>query len=225
MARRQRSLRERRKRQHAKRKRARRLRWAAVAGVVVLFIGAALALSITRGGGDPAGGEEIAAANVAGPADAPVSIVEFGDFGCPSCRAWHNSGVRERLRAEFGDQIRFTFRHFPVITPQSPKAAEAAQCAAEQEAFWAYHDYLYEKAPPGGLAPADLKRYAAQLELDAEAFATCLDSGRYQAYVERDMQAAFDLGARGTPSFYVNGEAANLFSYESAVTTIGQHLP
>jgi len=225
MARRKESLRERRKRQHARKVRARRLRWAAVAGAVVLIVGALLALSVGQNGGDPATAGEIAPANVAGSPDAPVSIVEFGDFGCPSCRAWHNSGIKAQLQADFGEQISFTFRHFPVITPQSPKAAEAAQCAAEQDAFWEYHDFLYEQAPPNRLAPADLKQYAAQLELDGEAFATCLDSGRYRAYVDGDMQAALDLGARGTPSFYVNGQAANLFSYQSAVSAIRQHLP
>lgn len=220
-----RSVRERRMRQHAERARARRLRWAAVAGVVVVLTGALVALSFVRGGSDPAATGEVSAANVVGPPDAPVQVVEFGDFGCPSCRSWHQSGVKDQLLAEFGDQISFTFRHFPVITRQSPKAAEAAQCAAEQDAFWQYHDYLYEQAPPGGLAPADLKLYATQLGLDGEAFATCLDSGRYQAYVERDLQAAMDLGARGTPSFYVNGQAANLFSYEAAVSAVQEHLP
>jgi protein-disulfide isomerase len=127
------------------------------------------------------------------------------------------------LQAEFGEQIRFTFRHLPVITPQS---AEAAQCAAEQDAFiWQYHDYLYEQVAPGRLSPAELKQYAATLGLDSQAFNSCLDSGRYEAYVEQDMQDGFDLGARGTPSFFVNGQPANLFSYESAVVTIRQHLP
>ena len=75
-------------------------------------------------------------ANLLGPETAPVRIVEYGDFGCPSCRAWHNAGIREQLLADFGDQLSFEFRHFPVITAQSPKAAEAAQCASEQGAFW-----------------------------------------------------------------------------------------
>lgn len=119
MAKNKRSLRERRKQQHAERKRTRRLRWAAAAGVVVLLAGALLAFSITRDEGDPAGAGEVAAANVVGPVDGPVSVVEFGDFACPSCRAWHNSGIKGRLRAEFGDQISFTFRHFPVIAHQS----------------------------------------------------------------------------------------------------------
>ena len=219
------SRRERRKRQHAARVRATRLRWAGVAALALLIVGGFLALGAFRSGGSSAAGPEtVSAANVQGTADAPVQIVEFADFGCPSCRAWHNSGVKADLRSEFGDQISFTFRHFPVITRQSPKAAEAAQCAADQGAFWEYHDFLYEQAGPGLLGVEDLKRYAAGLGLDAETFNACLDAGRHKAYVEQDMQAAFDLGARGTPSFYVNGEPANLFSYEAAVSAIRQHL-
>ena len=224
MAKRKRSLREQRKRQHAKRVRATRLRWAAVIAAVVIGAAGLFAFSATRERPDPAAAE-LSPANSEGPATAPVDVVEFGDFACPSCRAWHNSGVKAQLQAEFGDQVRFTFRHFPVISRQSPKAAEAAQCAADQGAFWQYHDYLYEQVPPDRLTPSTLKQVATALGLDGEAFASCLDSGRYQAYVERDMQAALQLGARGTPSFFVNGEPANLFTYQSAVAAIRQHLP
>lgn len=220
-----RSLREQRKQQHADRARARRLRWGATIAAVILIAGGLFAFNAARDGSNPVDVSDVAAANIEGPADAPVRVVEFADFGCPSCRAWHNSGIKDRLRAEFGEQIRFTFRHLPVITAQSPKAAEAAQCAAEQDAFWHYHDYLYEQAAPGQLGPAQLKQYAAALGLDGQAFDSCLDSGRYEAYVQQDMEAALDMGARGTPSFFVNGQPANLFSYESAVATICQHLP
>jgi protein-disulfide isomerase len=180
------------------------LRWIGIAALVVLVIGAAAFWrNATSEPVDDLTG--IMAENVDGAADAPVKIVEFGDFGCPSCRAWHNAGIKEQLKAEFGDQISFTFRHFPVITAQSPKAAEAAQCAAEQDAFWQYHDYLYEQVPGGALGQSDLKQYATAIGLDQAAFESCLDSGKYGEYVSRDRQAAVDAGARGTPSFFVNG--------------------
>lgn len=220
-----RSLRERRKQQHADRVRARRLRWGAAIAAVILVVSALFAFSAARNGGETTDTAGAPAANRLGPADAPVRVVEFGDFGCPSCRAWHNSGIKDRLRAEFGEQISFTFRHLPVITAQSPKAAEAAQCAAEQDAFWEYHDYLYEQAAPGQLAPAQLKQYAAAVGLDSQSFDRCLDSGRYEEYVQEEMQTALDMGARGTPSFFVNGEPANLFSYGAAVAAVRQHLP
>lgn len=153
--------------------------------------------------------EEVVAAtppNLDGPADALVQIVEYGDFGCHSCRAWHNAGIKEQLQAAYGEQVSFEFRHFPVITAQSPKAAEAGQCAAEQGAFWQYHDYIYEQTPQGALRVSELKSYATAIGLDQASFDSCLDSGKYRDYVARDQRAAVEAGARGTPSFYLNGE-------------------
>lgn len=150
--------------------------------------------------------EEVNANNRIGSIDAPVEIVEFGDFGCPACRQFHNLGIKDQLLAEFGDQISFTFRHFPVVTQLSPKAAEAGQCAAEQGQFWEYHDYIYERTPQNALQISQLKDYAGLLGLDSEQFNSCLDSGQYADYVARDTQSAQLGGARGTPSFFINGE-------------------
>ena len=149
---------------------------------------------------------ELAGISYDGSPDAPVQIVEYGDFGCHACRAWHNAHIKALLKAQYGDQIAFQFRHFPVITPQSPMAAQAGQCAAEQDGFWAYHDYIYEVTPQGALSERDLKRYAADVDLDTEAFDQCLDSGRYVTYVEDQLQEARDAGARATPTFVINGE-------------------
>lgn len=167
--------------------------------------------------------DEIMAANIDGPVDAPVQIVEFGDFGCPSCRAWHNTGIKEQLKEEFGEQISFTFRHFPVITALSPKAAEAGQCASEQDAFWPYHDYIYEQTLVAALEPEELVSYAAEIGLDTAQFESCLNSGKYEAYVERDWQDAQAAGATGTPSFYINDEPVG-FSYEAMAGTIREIL-
>lgn len=224
MTRKKSNLRERRREQQDADTRARRLRWVAVLGVAVLLV----AVLVAFRGGDENGAPEVQAglspANMQGSPDAPVQIVEFADFGCTSCRAWHQSGVKEQLMAEFGEQVNFTFRHLPVITLQSSKAAEAAQCAADQDAFWQYHDLLYEQAGPGRLSTSELKQYAAALGLDAATFDDCLDSGRYETYVQRDLQAALDMGARGTPSFYVNDEPAFLFTYDAAAAAIQEHL-
>ena len=149
---------------------------------------------------------ELAGIAFDGSPNAPVQIVEYGDFGCHACRAWHNAHIKTLLQAQYGDQIAFQFRHFPIITPQSPMAAQAGQCAAEQDGFWAYHDYIYEVTPQGALSERDLKRYAADIDLDTEAFDQCLDSGRYVTYVQDELQAARDAGARGTPTFVINGE-------------------
>jgi len=136
---------------------------------------------------------------------AKVVIVEYGDFGCPSCRAWHNAGIMDQVRATYGDQVQFVWKDFPVITAQSPKAAEAGQCAFDQGKFWEYHDLLYEQAY--SLSVTDLKTYAAQIGLDTEKFAQCLDSGQNRAKVEQSLNEALRQYAfPGTPSFLVNGK-------------------
>ena len=198
----------RRERQLAKQKAAQRQRtlWLASVGlIIVVLIGFGIYRTVTA----PDIGEAIAEANRIGPESAPVQIVEFADFGCPACRTVHNLGVIDQILEKYGDQVSFTFRHFPVITPRSPLAAAASQCAAAQGRFWEYHDYLYEVVPPGSLAEPDLKQHAAAIGLETGAFDQCLESGIYEAYVATDQQAARAAGARGTPSFFINGEATS----------------
>ncbi len=137
-----------------------------------------------------------------GPANAPVLITEYGDFGCPTCKGWFHSGTLAQLQQAYGDKIAFIWRDLPIITPQSPKAAEAGQCAFDQNKFWEYHDYLYDKAP--GISVSELKQAAVTVGLDAGSFNQCLDSGKYAAMVAQSKQAGTDLGFLGTPGFTVN---------------------
>ena len=219
------------KRTSAKQKRAdakaqaTRMRRIRIGGFVALALIAIVALIAWRsaGRGDTEDLLAITEPNIDGLADAPVRVVEFGDFGCPACRSWHNAGIKEQLKATFGDQVSFEFRHFPVITAQSPKAAEAGQCAAEQGAFWAYHDYVYENTATNALSSSDLKSYATAVNLDSDAFSSCLDSGKYEPLVLRDWRAAQEAGARGTPTFYVNGEQT-FPSYDGMAAAIQQAL-
>ena len=139
-----------------------------------------------------------------GSINSPVTIVEYGDFGCPSCLAWHEAGIIDRVIATYGDQVRFVWRDFPIITAQSPKAAEAGQCAYDQGYFWEYHDLMYERAT--SLRTGDLKGYAADLGLDAALFNQCLDSGQHRATVDKDLRDAYRKRFRGTPSFLVNDQ-------------------
>ena len=187
---------------------AQRLRWMRIGGIAVLILAAGALIVFWRNAGRITADEAAALLppNRIGTADAPVQVVEFGDFGCHACRDWHNRGIKQQLLADYGDQISFQFRHFPVITQQSPRAAEAAQCAAEQDAFWPYHDYIYEQTPQGALSESDLKAYAAVTGLDQEAFDSCLASGRFEDLVRRDRQDAQNAGARGTPTFLINGQ-------------------
>ena len=133
---------------------------------------------------------------------APVTILEFSDFQCPYCvRA---RPVVQRVREAYGDKVRFVFRHFPLdFHAQAQKAGEAAACAGEQDRFWEMHDLLWENASK--LQVADLKAHAAGLGLDGAAFSTCLDSGRHEGLVERDLAAGQGYGVSGTPAFFVNG--------------------
>ena len=139
-----------------------------------------------------------------GPATAPVTIIEYADFGCPSCWAWHKLGVLDELRAKYGDQIRFIWRDFPVITLLSPKAAEAGQCAHEQGKFWEFHATVYEH--DGAIEATDLTAYATAIGLDMVKFDDCVTSRRYRDRVNAEQHESFERGLRGTPSFFVNGQ-------------------
>jgi len=148
----------------------------------------------------------------------PVKIVEFGDFACPSCRRWHRSGIKQRVMEVFGDQVSFTYRHFPVMSEHSVQAAIASQCAGEQGAFWMYHDFLFEQAQ--GLTESELARYAMDLGLNTLAFEACVQSEKVRDYVDRDKRSAFREGALGTPAFFVNGQLVYNPSFEELETLI-----
>ena len=133
---------------------------------------------------------------------APVTIVEFSDFQCPYCR--QVQPTLKRLMAEYEGKVKLVFRDFPLRTihPQAQKAAEAAQCAAEQHKFWPYHDKLFTVT---SLHLDDLKKYAQEIELHVEQFTACLDSDKYASGIEADMQAGQKAGVNATPTFFVNG--------------------
>lgn len=186
-----------------------RKRWITII-VVVLLVGAAAAFVLRPQAERPAAAEisesRLALDPTKGPEVAAVTITEYGDFGCPSCRAWHQAGIIEQILEFYGDQVRFVWRDFPVITGRSPKAAQAGQCALDQDEFWAYHDNIYEQPDLDVDLRVDaLKRYAAEIGLDMEVFNACLDSGQHKDTVQLDWDEGRRLGLRGTPSFLVNG--------------------
>ena len=144
-----------------------------------------------------------------GSPDAKVVLVEFGDFACSACRTWHQSGIIEELLTSYGDDLRVEWRDYPIITSESPKAAQAGQCAHDQGLFWEFLDRVYSE--PGSsytnVSVNDLRQYAADINLDVDAFNNCLDSDQHRNTVIFDLEAASDLGLLGTPSFLVNGQA------------------
>ncbi len=136
-----------------------------------------------------------------GPAEAPVTVVEYGDFECPYCGK-AESVVRELL-ADFGD-VRYVWRHLPLsdVHPNAELAAEASEAAAAQGAFWDMHDLLLDHQ--GELRPRDLDAYAKQLSLDSERFREDLQRHLHAPRIEEDVDSADVSGVTGTPTFFVN---------------------
>ena len=157
-----------------------------------------------------------------GPADAPVTVVEYGDFECPYC-GQAEPIVRELLQ-EFGD-IRYVWRHLPLsdVHPHAQLAAEAAEAAASQGAFWAFHDLLLERQD--ALEPEDLVAYAQELGLDPERFAEDLRRHAGTMRVADDVDSADLSGVSGTPTFFINGRrhygAYDIRSLSAAVRAAG----
>lgn len=212
--------------------RARQEQWMwGVSGAAVIVFLAAIALRLF-GGGTVLSAEEIEAerpdfyrwylaqpvidvpgdvGNARGGADAPVTIVEFSDFGCSHCAAFDRN-VGEVLRGN--DTIRLVFRHFPLDSECNPavtgapigtrcQAAVAAECAGEQGKFWQYARTLFDNQPH--FSASELREYAADSGLDADAFETCLKTGEALARVERDAKAGASFGIQSTPTVFFNG--------------------
>jgi protein-disulfide isomerase len=141
--------------------------------------------------------------HVQGPAEAPVTLVEYGDYECPYCGAAYP--IIKQVQSRMGDRLRFVFRNFPITTshPHAEQAAEAAEAAAAQGTFWEMHDLLYENQQH--LADGDLHRYADQLGLDVPTFDDALAQHVYAARVHEDFMSGVRSGVNGTPTFYING--------------------
>jgi protein-disulfide isomerase len=157
-----------------------------------------------------------------GPANAPVTIVEFSDFQCPYCGREYP--VIERLMKEYDGKVRLVFRHYPLdFHPFAEKAAEAGACAQDQGKFWELHDKMFSNQAK--LAVDDLKGYAKSVGLDAAKFDKCLDSGEKKQLVEDDLKAGSAAGVSGTPAFFINGLFVNgAQPYEQIKQTVDREL-
>ena len=141
--------------------------------------------------------------HIQGPADAPVTLVEYGDFECPYCGAAYP--IVKEAQARMGDRLRFVFRNFPITTSHlhAEHAAEAAEAASAQGKFWPMHDLLFENQRR--LRDRDLRDYAEQLGLDVERFAKEMADHVYADRVHDDFIGGVRSGVNGTPTFYING--------------------
>jgi protein-disulfide isomerase len=137
-----------------------------------------------------------------GPENAPVTIVEFSDFECPFCSRL--VPTMDEVTAKYGDKVRLVFRQFPLAMHQNAKkAAEASLCANDQGKFWEMHDAMFKNQQ--GLAVDALKAKAVELGLNAEAFNSCLDSGKHAGRVNADLKDGSVAGVSGTPAMFING--------------------
>jgi protein-disulfide isomerase len=142
-----------------------------------------------------------------GAADAPVTLVEWADYTCPHCGEFTRS-VEPNLVSQYVEtgKVKFEFRDYAFLGPQAVRAAEAAACAADQGAFWRYHDTLYlNQNGAGGFTDARLKSMAETLGLDTAKFNTCFDSGTHQDAVQQSRLDGQKEGVNATPSLFVNG--------------------
>ena len=160
--------------------------------------------------------------HIRGPTEAPVTVVEYGDFECPYCGM--AEPVLRQLRRDFGD-IRYVWRHLPLndVHPRAQLAAEASEAAGEQDAFWAMHDLLLDHQ--NALLPKDLMGYAEQLDVDLERFSEDMRERLGAARVADDVDSADLSGVSGTPTFFINGRrhhgAYDIATLSAAVRAAG----
>ena len=144
---------------------------------------------------------------ILGDANAPITIIEFGDYQCHQCKNWfHNT--KPALFQDYIDtgKVNLIFVDMAFLGRDSPKAAQATYCAEEQGAYWQYHDLLYksqEQIDSGWANSERLRAFAFDLGLDIELFNSCLDSNKYQKRVQNNIAEARENGVRGTPTFII----------------------
>jgi len=141
--------------------------------------------------------------HILGPETATVTLLEYGDYECPYCGLAHPI-VKELLR-RFGDQLRFVFRHFPLIQvhPHAEHAAQAAEAAGRQGKFWEMHDYLFEHQD--ALDDTNLVLYAIDLNLDLPRFEQDFGDPAIIEHIREDVLSGIQSGVNGTPTFFING--------------------
>jgi protein-disulfide isomerase len=143
------------------------------------------------------------AGHAEGPADAPITLVEFSDYQCPFCA--RSQPTVAKVLSHYDGKIRHVFMDFPLtqLHPLAMQAAVASRCAEEQGKYSEYHERLF--AEQRGLSAENLKKSAVELKLDPAAFEDCLGSGKFDAAIQRSLDAGRKVGVSGTPGFFVNG--------------------
>jgi protein-disulfide isomerase len=146
-----------------------------------------------------------------GDPNAPVTIIEFADFQCPFCGKFF-AETKPQIDEQYiqNGKVRLGYWNFAFLGDESTWAAESAECAADQDKFWEYHDKLYASQSgenQGAFNKDNLKKFAEELGLDTKSFNECLDSGKYTSLIQEDTSTSSALGVQSTPTFLVNGQA------------------
>jgi protein-disulfide isomerase len=156
-----------------------------------------------------------------GPENAPVTLVEYGDYQCPYC-ADMNSAIKAIAKA-MGSQLRFVFRHMPLLEmhPYSQHAAEAAEAAGAQGKFWEMHDAILERQSE--LGSDLLHQLAVKIKLDLQQFSGDVETRRYRPRVKRDFMGGMRSGVAGTPTFFINGKRyEGALDHASLLSAVGR---
>ena len=151
--------------------------------------------------------------------DAPLTLVEYGDYECPSCGSAYP--IVKRVQEKFGKRLRFVFRNFPLseIHPHAESAAETAEFAAAQGRFWEMHDLLFENQEQ--LSEALYSELAEGLGLSPTSLRQALEEGEYRGRVRADFSSGVRSGVNGTPTFFINGTRHDgPFDYENLVLAL-----
>jgi protein-disulfide isomerase len=161
--------------------------------------------------------------HIRGPANAPITMVEYGDYECPHCARAHP--IVNQVQMHFPDRIRFVFRHFPLteMHPHAEVAAESAEFAGAAGMFWDMHDTLFENQ--SRLSLTTIFVICDELGLPEAALRSALETGQYRNKVRSDFMGGIRSGVNGTPSFFINGVRHDgAYDYTSLVSGIQMRL-
>jgi protein-disulfide isomerase len=181
-----------------------------IAAIFVVVLLVALNTNSSRGIIDPEPRSyPLASGTTMGSEDAPVEIIEFSDFQCQFCRQFHQESLPLIIEnyIETG-KVHFVFRNYTILGPNSTRAAKGALCAAEQDSFWLYHDYLFvnqNEGDPTAFSNERLEALAGKAGLDVDRFRACMIDDRTHSQIEDDYRLAQNSGAESTPTFLING--------------------
>ncbi len=222
MAKKRKNARSRLKQEQQKKKQQQNL---IIAGVLFLVIGGVALLGISNRVG--LYDERFDVDPVLGNPDAPVSIIEYGAYGCHACKAVHEAGILDQILEEYDGQVNLIFRDMPVISPRyDMMGAQLAQCVLDQsnDLYWAFHDMMYSIAEQSVSTRDELVTNAGRLGVDTNALNDCYDAGTHRNTVLYDQQRGTDLGVRGTPTFFIGDQQLFSFSADAFREAIDREL-